>query len=320
MRKLVALAFLGAISSVALADVNVTGGVGYRNQATEVGAAAKNSVDRYAAELVVSSKINDNVNAVVGVRTGSFNSAYTDFGNNANLDSIGVNLAYVDYNVLDNLKLTLGKMNQPWATASTFLFDRDVKPTGFAASYKNTLGLFANLSQVTVADGGVADARVHNIQLGYTKKLMGVDLTGAVGQYDYANVGAQKYKIDQVFVSAGTKVAGFPVSAFVETLSNSEATSANNNARAVGIKVGNAVNPHQWDIAIADQKVEANAQYGLWNDSDFAGGQGNYEGKAYTANYVVAKGWVVRAKYFDSTRGTNKEAYKRTQIDLAYKF
>ena len=319
MRKaIMTLALLG-LTSVALADVTVSGSVGYRNQDTKVGTGPQSPVDRYKAELLVSSKINDNAEAVVGVRTGSFNSAYTDYGNNANVDTVALNLAYVNYNVVDGVKVTLGKMNQPWASSSSYLFDRDVKPTGFAVTY-NKSGVFANASQLTVVDGGAVDARLQELQVGYGKTLFGVALSGAVGRYNYANVGAQDYKVNQLFVSGTKSVAGLPVTVFAEALTNTSATDANDNAKAVGFKVGSAVNPKQWDVGYAYQTNEANSQYGIFNDSDFAGGQGNYKGNAYSANYVVAKGFKVGGKYFTSTRGAAGESFKRSQVDLTYSF
>ena len=319
MRKaIIALALTGALVSVAQADVTVSGSTGYRLQSTTVGTAPKSSADRYKLELGLSSKINDSTTAVAGLRTGPVNSSYTDYGNNAASDTIGINLAYVDVKVRDNVKVTIGKQNQPWANSSSYLFDRDVKPTGFAVAYTNKSGLFANASQLTLAEGGAVDARVQNVQVGYGKTVGGVALTGAVGKYNYANVGAQSYSITQLFVTASKTVAGRPVTAFVETLSNADASAGTNSARAYGIKVAAASG--KYDVSYAHQTNEANSQYGLWNDSDFAGGQGNYEGNAIALNYNVSKGVKVAAKSFSSTRGTPRADYKRTQLDLTYSF
>jgi hypothetical protein len=102
-------------------------------------------------------------------------------------------------------------------------------------------------------------------------------------------------------------------------LKNSKA-STGDKALAYGVKFGNAVNPKEWDVTFLRQKVEANAQYHLWQDSDFAGAQGNHQGTGVIVNYVYAKGWKVVGKYFDTERGVDKESYKRTQVDLNYSF
>ena len=134
MRKaIIALALVGA-ATVAQAQVTLSGSTGYRLQSTTVGTAPKYSADRYKLELGLTAKVNDSVTAVAGLRTGSVNSSYIDYGNNAATDAININLAYVDVKVVDGVKVTIGKQNQPWADSSSYLFDRDVKPTGIAAS------------------------------------------------------------------------------------------------------------------------------------------------------------------------------------------
>jgi hypothetical protein len=109
------------------------------------------------------------------------------------------------------------------------------------------------------------------------------------------------------------------VSAFVDYMKNDEAKTADT-ALAYGVKFGNAKKAQEWDVAVFHQEVEANAQYGLWHDSDFAGAQGNHEGLGLVAGYVVADGWKLNAKYFDVERGASKEDYKRLQLDLMYQF
>lgn len=321
MKAIMTLVMLG-LSTVALADVNLSGGFGYRYDSTEAGTAAAVTKDRVKAELAASAKINDQATAVIGLRTGSFNSVWDDVGNggSAGLKTVGLNLAYVDYAAFDGVKVTLGKFNQPWATSSSLFFDKDVKPEGLAVAYSNKSGLFANASSVTITEGGAAaDSKVTSLQAGLKKNVLGYAVSGAVGLQDYSNTGAQQYKVQQAFVNVETKVAGKSVNLFVDTLKNSEA-SVGDKALAYGVKFGNAVNPKDWDVTVLRQKVEANAQYGLWQDSDIAGGQGNHEGTVVAGTYVVAKGWKLSGKYFDTERGVGKESYKRVLIDANYSF
>ena len=318
-KTLIAAVAASLVCSAAYADVTLSGSTGYRLQTTTVGTAPQTSADRYKLELTASAKVNDSITAVAGLRTGPVNSAYTDFGNNAVTDNIGINLAYVEYKPMADVKVTVGKMNQPWADSSSYLFDRDVKPTGFAVAYNSNTGLFANASQLALVEGNTAvDTRVQNVQVGYGKTVYGVALKGAVGRYAYANTGAQKYTVNQAFLTASYKVAGYPVTAFVETLGNAYATNPNDNAKAVGVKVADAAG--KYDVGYAYQSNESASQYGLWNDSDFAGGQGNYKGTAYSASYNVSKGFKVAAKYFSATRGTPRANWSRGQFDLTYTF
>ena len=109
MRKaIIALAIAGSLSVSAMAaDLKVNGGFGYRFDSEET--SVKSEKDQLKAELVLESKVNDKVKAVVGLRTGGFNSPYNDF-DGAGLENVDMHLAYVEYAALDHVKVKLGKM------------------------------------------------------------------------------------------------------------------------------------------------------------------------------------------------------------------
>lgn len=318
MRKaLITLVMLGSLSTAALAqDVKINGGFGYRFDSVEVGTGPKSNTDRMKAEFVLNAKVNDKVTLVAGARTGTFNSAYDDFGGNAGLKDVGLHLAYVEYAAMDQVKVRLGKMHQPWAGSSSLFFDRDIKPEGVAVAFTHGSGLFAVGSSLKIIDGGVNDdSRVQSLQVGLKKDVGVLSLTGAAALHNHRDIGGPDVNLQQAFGEVGTKVAGMPVAAFVDFMRNDKAN-ADNQALAYGVKVAKG----KWDVSAFHQKVEANAQYGLWHDSDFAGAQGNHKGYGLTAGYVVAKGWKVNAKYFDVERGANKEDFKRLMLDLNYMF
>ena len=319
MRKaLITLVMFGSLSTAAIAqDVKINGGFGYRFDSQEVGTAPKSEKDRTRAELLLNAKVNDKVTAVFGVRTGnSFNSSWDDMGGNANNKNVGLHLAYVEYAALDQVKVRLGKMHQPWASSPSLFFDRDIKPEGLAVSFASKSGLFANASSLKIVEGGAnPDARVQSLQVGLKKDVGALSLTGAAGLHNHRNIAGADVNLQQAFGEVGVKVAGLPVAGFVDFMRNDKAN-ADNQALAYGVKVAKG----KWDASVFHQKVEANAQYGLWHDSDFAGAQGNHKGYGLTAGYAVAKGWKVNAKYFDVERGASKEDYKRLQLDLNYMF
>jgi hypothetical protein len=321
MRKaLITLVMLGSLSTMAFAqNVKLNGNFGYRFDSVEAGTAPKSEADRMKAEVVLNAKVNDKVKIVAGARTGTFNSAYDDFGGNADLKNVGLHLAYVEYAALDQVKVRFGKMHQPWASSPSLFFDRDIKPEGVAVAFTHGSGLFANASSLSIVEGGAAkDAGVQSLQVGLKKDVGALALTGAVALHNHRNVVGADANLQQAFGEVGTKfavIAGMPVAAFVDFMRNDKAN-ADNQALAYGVKVAKG----KWDVSAFHQKVEANAQYGLWHDSDFAGAQGNHKGYGLTAGYKVAKGWKVNAKYFDVERGANKEDFKRLQLDLNYMF
>lgn len=318
MRKaLITLVMLGSLSTAAFADnVKIDGNFGYRFDSVEAGAAPKSEKDRIRAELLLNAKVNDKTTVVVGTRTGTFNSSWEDMGGNANPKTVGLHLAYVEYAALDQVKVRLGKMHQPWASSPSLFFDRDIKPEGLAVSFASKSGLFANASSLKIVEGGAnPDSRVQSLQVGLKKEVGPLALTGAAGLHNHRNVVGADVNLQQAFGEVGVKVAGLPVAGFVDFMRNDKAN-ADNQALAYGVKVASG----KWDVSAFHQKVEANAQYGLWHDSDFAGAQGNHKGYGLTAGYKVAKGWKVNAKYFDVERGASKEDYKRLQLDLNYMF
>ena len=318
MRKaLITLVMLGSLSTAAFADnVKIDGNFGYRFDSVEAGAAPKSEKDRIRAELLLNAKVNDKTTVVVGTRTGTFNSSWEDMGGNANPKTVGLHLAYVEYAALDQVKVRLGKMHQPWASSPSLFFDRDIKPEGLAVSFASKSGLFANASSLKIVEGGAnPDSRVQSLQVGLKKEVGPLALTGAAGLHNHRNVVGADVNLQQAFGEVGVKVAGLPVAGFVDFMRNDKAN-ADNKALAYGVKVASG----KWDVSAFHQKVEANAQYGLWHDSDFAGAQGNHKGYGLTAGYKVAKGWKVNAKYFDVERGASKEDYKRLQLDLNYMF
>jgi len=323
MRKaFLTLVMLGSLSVTAsAADFNLNGKFTYRFDSIDLATGPTSEKDRTSAELVFSNKVNDKVKAVVGVRTGTFNSAFDDMGP-GNKD-VGLHLAYVEYAAMDDVKVTLGKMHQPWASSSSRFFDRDVKPEGVAVSWDNESGLFANASSLKLLEGGVQDdSKVQSLQVGLKKNLAGLDLVGAVALHNHdikhvAAGGVRAVDLQQAFASVGTKFAGKPVNAFVDYMKNDKAR-ANDTALAYGVKFGDAKKPQEWDLSVFHQEVEANAQFALWNDSDFGLGLSGHDGYGVAANYVVLPGWKVNAKYFDFEVGA--QDVKRLQIDLNYMF
>jgi len=318
MRKaLITLVMLGSLSTAALAqDVKINGNFGYRFDSVEAGTAPKSEKDRIRAELLLNAKVNDKTTLVFGTRTGTFNSSWDDMGGNADSKDMGLHLAYVEYAAMDQVKVRLGKMHQPWASSPSLFFDRDIKPEGIAVAFAHKSGLFANASSLKIVEGGAnPDARVQSLQVGLKKDVGPLALTGAAALHNHRNVVGADVNLQQAFGEVGVKVAGLPVAGFVDFMRNDKAN-ADNQALAYGVKVAKG----KWDASVFHQKVEANAQYGMWHDSDIAGAQGNHKGYGLSAGYRVAKGWKVNAKYFDVERGASKEDYKRLQLDLNYMF
>lgn len=322
MRKYIAIAILGALCTTASA-LDVKGSFGYRYDSQDVGNAPTINQDKLKAALKLSHDLNDKTKVVVGLRTGDTKSAYATFGDGNGLKNIDLNLAYVEYAPLASTKVTLGKMNQPWADSSSFFFDKDIKPEGLAVAFDAGMGLTASAYSLTVAEGGLKpDSKVKGFQVGFAKEIAGLDLSANAGvmNHDYAVPNSTaRAKLDVTHL--GAKISKGPFSAFVDQAKNDKAAlGKDDTALAYGVSFGNAKDPGQWDVALVHQKVEKNSLSALWLDNEFALGAAQHEGDALAVNYVVAKGWKVSGKYYDAEVGPTKVDNKHVMVDLNYMF
>lgn len=323
MRKLIAIATLGLMSTAALADVKVVGDFGYRYDSNEIGNATINQ-DRLKAQLNLSADVNDNTKVVVGFGTGNTKSRYVTMGDGASLKNVDLTLAYVEYAPVASTKVTLGKMHQPWATSPSFFFDKDIKPEGVAVAFDAGNGLSAKAYSLQLAEGGLApDSKVKGFQVGLAKELAGLNASAYVGvmNHDYAIPGsALRSKLDVTHM--GASVGKGPFTAFIERAKNDKAAlHKDDTALAYGVSFGHAKAPGQWDVSVVHQKVEKNSLSALWIDSDFASGvAAANEGDAFIVNYVVSKGWKVVGKYYDADVGPTKVNHKHLMVDLNYMF
>ena len=323
MRKFIAIAILGLIGSTTASALEVKGGFGYRYDSQDVGNAPTINQDKLKASLKLSHELNDKTKVVVGLRTGDTKSAYATFGDGASLKNIDLNLAYVEYAPLSSAKITLGKMNQPWADSSSHFFDKDIKPEGLAVALDAGMGLTATAYSLTVAEGGLKpDSKVKGFQVGFAKEVAGLGLSAYTGimnhDYGVANSNART-KLEVTHY--GAKVSKGPLSVFVDQAKNDKAAlGKDDTALAYGLSFGNAKDPGQWDVAVSRQKVEKNSLSALWLDNEFALGAAQHEGDALDVNYVVAKGWKVSGKYYDAKVGPTKVKNKHLMVDLNYYF
>lgn len=324
MRKaILASVILSAMFSVAqAADVKLGGDFGYRYDDLEVGT-TDSQRDRLRLNLNGSADVNAKTKVVFGLRTGSVKSSWNDMDGNS-LKNVAVNLAYVEYAAAPFAKVTLGKMNRPWASDALF-FDNDIKPEGLAVAVKHDSGLTASAFKLKLSEGGVAkDSDLVGLQVGIKKALVG-DLTAAVSvatlQQELVLSPTLVEKFDQLVynVKVEMPVAGFPVTAFYENLKNDKATSQDK-ATAYGVTFGNAKKVGDWEVSVLKQDAEAKALSTVWTDSDFGGEAALHNGTAVRAVYALADGWKVRGSLFDVETGTAKTDYKRLMVDLVYAF
>ncbi|MCC6171964.1 MAG: putative porin [Gammaproteobacteria bacterium] len=132
---------------------------------------------------------------------------------------------------------------------------------------------------------------------------------------DYANNGAADYR-------------------FVSTNPTANIPPGLDTAYSAGFTYGRASNPRSWELGYVFQKVEKDALFAQWIDSDFAAGATDGNGHAVKLAYAFARNWrfnltymlnqtsndVATAVTIPSARNVFDRDYKRLQLDLNMTF
>jgi outer membrane murein-binding lipoprotein Lpp len=148
---------------------------------------------------------------------------------------------------------------------------------------------------------------------------------------------ASDFDIAEVFAEIAFTVGGRPLSFMVDYAQNTAedvvGTGAGlDTAYGAGVQYGRVANAHSWELALLYQKLENNALYGQWIDSDFGGGVTGSEGFALKGGYGFGRNFRLNATYFINDQNIDlpttitgvgpvtDRSYKRLQLDLNMSF
>ena len=101
-------------------------------------------------------------------------------------------------------------------------------------------------------------------------------------------------------------------------------------AYAGGITLGKASAPGTWEIAYLYEKIEKNALFGQWVDSDFGNGNTDVKGHVIKAGYAPYKNTTLNLTYFinklnvdagkPASNAPQDRNYDRLQLDFNFKY
>ncbi len=158
---------------------------------------------------------------------------------------------------------------------------------------------------------------------------------------------ANDYDIIEAIGEFQIKVAGQPLLFYADYAQNGKAdfafastnTSLNipkglDTAYALGFQYGRVSTPGTWEFGYMYQKIEKDALYGQWVDSDFAAGATDGDGSSIRFAYQFARNWRVNMTYLLNKTNNDVAAavtiptaanvfdrdYKRLQLDLNMTF
>ena len=343
----------------------------FRNENIEQGfSSTTRNRDRIRLRMSAVAAVNDNTKVEVGFTTtenGDARSGNVTLSDANSKKALDLDLAYVEWQPNALSKITLGKMKYPWPTTTSYFFDKDINPEGAAIALNHApTGLFANVFAADLIERSTAvDTRMVGYQIGMKSHLVGdSNLTTAVGYFDNKNVKNQSvqqsssaggvfgnttkttgcavgvatclandYRIVNALAVVDSKVAGLPVTALVDWAKNNSAAKYNK-ALSYGVTLNKASLPKSWEIGYLHQKVEKDALFGQWVDSDFGAGNTESKGHVIRGAYQISKGWKANVTYFLNKTNINVPVavtypvaktvldrdYKRLQLDLNYTF
>ncbi len=303
---------------------------------------------RFRTRLGLSAVVTEDVKVVLQLATGGDNPVST----NQSLDGgfsrkdIGVDLAYVDWKINDNLKFYGGKMKNPLYKAGSvpLVWDSDLNPEGLALTFTSG-GFFGTAGGFSVEERSSADdSLLYVLQAGYKFAVgEGASLTAGAGYFAYTNtVGNEPfydgspsgntvdingdyvydYENTEVFAQFDTRVGDWPLRIYAHLVQNNE-VSEQDAGYAFGAKVGSAKADGDMEFSWTYMDVEADSVIGTFSDSDFGGGGTDSDGHMIKAKYAVNKkislGGTLFINEVDRFQGVEHD-FSRLQLDVEFKF
>ncbi len=321
-------------------DIKFKGDVRYRHETIDEEGKDKRNRDRLRARLAAEAKVNDSVNAVIGLSSGdadpvSSNQTETD---GFTRKDVKIELMYLDWTLIEEqLKTTFGKMKNPFFGPTDLIWDGDLNPEGIAAGYKigdDSASLVANAGYLYVMERSSApESMLYAGQIKGTVK-MGDNLSFMAGggyyQYDnmdgqgvfdyakannaYGNSTANKvsgsttnklytmdYKPIEYFAELTWYTGIAPISLVAHQVANSEADEFDS-GHQYGFVFGKCANPKTYEFGIYQAELEKDAVVGAFTDSDRWGGGADGKGMKYQAKYAISKNYQFNATFFSGEK------------------
>ena len=150
---------------------------------------------------------------------------------------------------------------------------------------------------------------------------------------------ANDFNVAEVLAELNMQVAGKPLTFVADYAKNNKANfaagttpSGLDTAYAVGAQYGRVTTANTWEVGYLYQKIENDALYGQWVDSDFGGGSTGSKGHVFRVGYGFGRNFRFNGTYF--LNDTNIDvpttiagvgpvtgrAYRRYQLDVLATF
>ncbi len=297
--------------------------------------------------------VNDRIEGEIALGTGGANprGGSATLGGGSSRKSFDLDLAYMTWRAREDLALTFGKMRQPFFRPGFSGFvDNEIRPEGIALAYGGAQGVFGSAFRYWLEERPQAgDSMLTGAQLGWRAPLGPARLALGMGYYDYSRVQGQlsrfgngvmnefgnsvvgtgadaryisDYDIAQAFGELSFDLGEVPLALFADYAYNSAAERARDTAYNVGVIIGKADAMGRWELGAMTQRVEKDALFAQWLDSDFGGGFADNRGAAYRFSWMLLKNTLLNFTYYDTEHdvAAGPLHFRHWQLDLNLTF
>ena len=318
----------------------------YQNDDRDIDADDRNQ-QRIRARPTLNAKVTETVDVGFGIATGGDDpvdvgfgiatggddpvSANQTLGNGATSKRINLDLAYFDWEAINNLNIRGGKFKNTFESPgnSRMQWDVDWRPEGMDVAYKGET-LFAQfLGTWLESDSELSQEYAWIAQAGATTKFGPARLKAGLGYTDIGAAGREcffepaadgscfgndidpatetylfDFEVYNVFAELGFDVGEFPVAAWVDYIKN-DAAPIDDQGYQLGFQLGKTQNRGSWHVRYYYQDIEANATLGLLANSDFGGGGTNGKGSFVQARYATTDKTDIQLTYYTVEKNQN---------------
>lgn len=338
--------------------IKLKGDLRYRNEGIKTENAPSRTRDRIRARIGIDAVVTDTLSAGLQLASAADDprSSNQTLTGQDSRKSFGLDLAFVEWRFAQGWKLTAGKMKYPFVrSGSSLLYDGDINPEGFAVNFERGIWFGSGYNFWLTERTARADSNLAGAQFGARFPIGSVSsLTLAVSYYDlgagqgrcdlFGNASngnttiattvapcatgnnqslAFDYNVTGGLAEFNTTVWRLPLQVFADYAKNDGADNGLDQAYSIGFLLGKAGTNKTWEVGYLYQKIEKDALYGQFVDSDFADGRTDGDGSVISFAYAPVKNWTLNAKYFLNTLnrdvGTELD-YGRWQLDFNAKF
>jgi len=346
----VAIPYGASAAAVWAERIKLKGDFRYRYEFIDEDGKDERHRNRLRLRLGIHSKVNDTVDVGAVLASGSENPISTNqtLDGQASTKDIRLDQAYFAWKPISGLMIKGGKLKNPFyvPVKSELLWDADLRPEGLALQYDNNQ-VFANAGFFHVEERKEDDdSFLFGGQVGYKAKFNGTQVTAGVGYFDHTEIENRPatdfsflngksfgnsldattgnfindYNELELFGDVKFKIGGMPLALFADYVVNTAADD-NDTGYFAGFKVGKLNKPGSWDFRYNYHRVESDALFGVFADSNFVGGGTDGKGHELNFGYQIAKGWQFALTYFLNDKGLdNGHDYERVILDLKFKF